>query len=215
MGVEGVGVNRCSGSWSIACPTQAISQAVRTGSPRSGAMRLDMCSTSGQLVRIASSSAGSATSAISARRTSATAPSGRAAPLGAPSRARLARACRSVSGGVCGGLGRPVLIVCCGRERADRRSIREPPATLRRIGRPLVTSSLRFASHWGDEGPGCRSGRRGRGLCRDRAASGGSSRCAGRRCARARAGGRRSGWASPTASRPSVWTPPAARSWSS
>ena len=57
----------CSGSWSIACPTHATCQAVRTGSPRSGAMWLPMCSTSGQLVRIASSSPVSATSATTAR----------------------------------------------------------------------------------------------------------------------------------------------------
>ena len=58
VGVEGVGVEQVRGSCSIACPTHAISQAVRTGSPRSGAMWVDMCRTSGQLVSTASSDAG-------------------------------------------------------------------------------------------------------------------------------------------------------------
>src|ERR1700683_4946909 len=57
----------CSGLCSIAWPTQAICQAVRTGSPRSGAIRLDMCSTSGQLVRTASRTPARITHRSSAR----------------------------------------------------------------------------------------------------------------------------------------------------
>jgi hypothetical protein len=51
-------------------PTQATCQAVRIGSPRSGAMRLPRCSASGQLVTIASSTP-SAQAPINSRRASA------------------------------------------------------------------------------------------------------------------------------------------------
>lgn len=106
------------GSWTIAWPTHAISQAVRTGSPRSGAMRLGMCSASGQLVRIASSTDARAARASSARvrvgegahRTLPRA-GWRAARVRSRSRARsAARVAAGEAKGVRGGLGRPVLI---------------------------------------------------------------------------------------------------------
>ena len=57
----------CSGWVPSAWPAHAICHAVRTGSPRSGPIRLGRCRTSGQLVSTASSTAASATQTTSAR----------------------------------------------------------------------------------------------------------------------------------------------------
>src|SRR5664279_554842 len=100
----------------MACPTQATSQAVRTGSPRSGAMRLGMCSTSGQVVITASRIPASAISRTSlrvnvgegAQRSSRT-----RAGAGSPaSAAGVLPGEADDPDGVRGGLGRPVLMVC-------------------------------------------------------------------------------------------------------
>ena len=172
-------------------------------------MRLGRCSTSGQVVRIASSTPASATSSQLAPperrrgRPARCAPSARPQTRCGGAAGDRARAGAGVgrSGGVLGGLGRPVLMVsgCRGpRGSAQHTEASCDIAAHRRRRRPALAA--RFASDCRDEGSGGRRRRRGRGVRGDRPAP---ARCSSRSCSpTSRSSGAGRGGRAPRRARP-------------
>ena len=213
VGVEDVCVEQVEGVVQHRVADQAICQAVRTGSPRSGAIRLGRCRTSGQLV-----STGEAQRGLRQTRKQLQC----AGCSAAPARARSPGEGRSAAPIACveGSLRRGQSIDTGGMRKWARAlgvaTARGQHGPLRRTARGLPRWAVPvwgFASHWRSEGSWLGRAAWGRRSRRSLSAEA-RSEVVLADVAPERVRSVVAGSASPSASAPSASTPPAGRIWS-